>query len=143
MADPCIALDQAQVIDTMIALTRPSTQSRIVITGGGRVELYLALRWRGFDRVSTPVTCYTPKRQHTIGLVTGENPMVALVQASPFLCTNSAVAVLIGSRDTNRAMEIRHKLQQMGYRIEAGVRCRRGLVLSANRRDSAQLELTA
>jgi hypothetical protein len=89
------------------------------------------------------VTCPAPKRQHAIGLVTGQNPVAALVQASLFLSTNSAVAVLIDSREGELAMKIRHKLQQLGFRIEAGVRCRRGLVLSADRQSFAQMELAA
>ena len=78
-----------------------------------------------------------------VGLVTGQNPLSALVQASPLLSTNSTAAVLIESRDGELAMKIRHKLQQMGFRIEAGVRCHRGLVLSADRRCFSQVELVA
>ena len=143
MANPCFALDQEQIVDTMIALTRPSSLRGIIITGSESMDLYVALRRRGFCRVSTPVTCPAPKRQHAIGLVTGQNPVAALVQASSFLSTNSAVAVLIESREGELAMKIRHKLQQLGFRIEAGVRCRRGLVLSADRQSFAQMELAA
>ena len=143
MADPCFALDQEQVVDTMIALTCRSRLRGIIITGSESMELYLELRRRGFGRVSTPLTCPVPKRQHAVGLVTGRTPVAALVQASPFLSTNSAVAILIGSREGELAMTIRHKLQQMGFRIEAGVRCHRGFVLSADRRGFAQMELAA
>ncbi|WP_024507989.1 hypothetical protein [Bradyrhizobium sp. ARR65] len=143
MAEPCFALDQEQVVDTMIALTRPSSLRGIIVTGSESMELYLALRRRGFCRVSTPVTCPAPRRQHAIGLVTGENPVAALAQASPFLSTNSAVAILIESREGKLAIEIRHKLHQLGFRIEAGVRCRRGLVLSADRQGFAQMEPAA
>ncbi|HZR73820.1 hypothetical protein [Bradyrhizobium sp.] len=143
MIDPCFALDQEQTVDTMIALTHPSTLGGIIITGSESMELYLVLRRRGYSRVATPVTCRAPKRQHAVGLVTGQNAVAALVQASPFLSTNSNVAVLIESRDGELAMNIRHKLQQMGFRIEAGVRCRRGLVLAADRRGFSQLELAA
>jgi hypothetical protein len=99
MANPCFAFDQEQIVDTMIALTRPSSLRGIIITGSESMDLYVALRRRGFCRVSTPVTCPAPKRQHAIGLVTGQNPVAALVQASSFLSTNSAVAVLIGDID--------------------------------------------
>src|ERR1700745_507036 len=143
MAELCLALDQEQGIDTMIALTRPSTLAGIIITGSDSTELYLTLRRRGFSRVATPQTCPAPKKQHVVGLGTGQNPMSALVQALPFLSTNSAVAVLIESRDGELAIKIRHKLQQMGFRIEAGVRCHRGLVVSADRRGFSQMELAA
>jgi len=143
MAEPCFAFDQEQVVDTMIALTHPSSLGGIIITGSESMELYIALRRRGYGRVATPATCPAPKRQHAVGLITGQNAMAALVQASPFLSTNSNVAVLIDSREGELALKIRHKLQQMAFRIEAGVRCRRGLVLAADRRGFSQLELAA
>ena len=63
--------------------------------------------------------------------------------SSPFLTANSAIAVLIESQEGDSAMTIRHKLQQMGFRIEAGVRCRQGFVLFACRRGCAQMEQAA
>jgi hypothetical protein len=73
----------------------------------------------------------------------GQNLMGALAQASLFLTTNAIIAVLIDSREGEFSMKIRHKLQQMGFRIEAGVRCQRGLVLSADRRGFSQMEQAA
>ena len=59
------------------------------------------------------------------------------------LSANSAIAVLIESREAESSMTIRHKLQQMGFRIEAGVRCQRGFVLFGSRRVFAQMEQAA
>jgi hypothetical protein len=42
------ASDQAQVLDTMIGLTRLSHLQRAIIAGSGGMELYLGLRHRGF-----------------------------------------------------------------------------------------------
>ena len=36
------------------------------------MELYLGLRRRGFMRVATISTCWLPRRQHAIGLITGQ-----------------------------------------------------------------------
>jgi hypothetical protein len=143
MAEPCCVLDHEQVVDTMIALTRPSSQHSVIIVGSESVELYLALRRRGFSRIATPATCPMPRGRHAVGLVTGQNPVEALAQASPFLSTNSAIAALIETREGTLCMKIRHKMQQMGFRIEAGVRCDRGLVLSARRRGFSQMEQAA
>jgi hypothetical protein len=143
MAEPCCASDQDQVVDTMIALTRPSSLDGVIIAGSDSMEYYLSLRRRGFSRVATPATCPIVRRQHAVGLVTGQNPMAALAQASPFLRANSAIAVLIESRKGDISMKVRHKLQQMGFRIEAGVRCHRGLVLSAYRQGFSQMEQAA
>jgi hypothetical protein len=143
MAEPCGASDQDQVVDTMIALTRPSSLDGVIIAGSDSMEFYLSLRRRGFSRVATPATCPIVRKQHAVGLVTGQNPMAALAQASPFLRANSAIAVPIESRKGDISMKVRHLLQQMGFRIEAGVRCHRGLVLSAYRQSFSQMEQAA
>jgi hypothetical protein len=143
MAEICSALDHDQVIDVFVTLARPSPLDSVIITGNESMELYLSLRRRGFGRVATPATCRMPRRRHVIGLVTGQNPVAALAQASPLLSVNSAVAVLIESREGESSMTIRQKLREMGFRIEAGVRCQRGFVLFAWRRGFSQMEQAA
>jgi hypothetical protein len=140
------ASDQAQVLDTMIGLTRLSPLQRAIIAGGGGMELFLGLRRRGFMRVATVSTSWTPRRQHAIGLVAGRNAASiegALTEISPFLCTNATVAVLIDSYESNSSVKVRTKLQQMGFQIEAGVRCHQGLVLSACRQGFNQIRQAA
>ena len=136
-----------QIIDTMIGLTRLSNMQRAILAGSDRMELYLALRRRGFIRVATSSTCRIPKAQHAIGLIAGHDLPgaieAALAEISPFLCTNAAVAVLIDSHESGSSLRIRTRLQQMGFQIEAGVRCREGLVLSAYRQGFGQMEKAA
>ena len=136
-----------QVVDTMIDLTRLSNQHRAIVAGQDSMELYLALRRRGFVRVATTATCRMPKRQHAIGLITGQNSLsaieAALTQISPFLSPSAAIAVLIYSRESGVCLKIRTRLEQMGFRIEAGVRCQQGLVLSAYRQGFNQMEIAA
>jgi hypothetical protein len=128
----------------MIELTRLSSQLRAIVAGSDGLELYLALRRRGFARVSTPETCRIPRGQHAVGLITGQNSLAAveavLTRISPFL---SAIAVLIDSRESGFCLKIRSKLEQMGFRIDAGVRCPQGLVLSAYRQGFGQMENAA
>ena len=47
------------------------------------------------------------------------------------------------ANETGTGLGIRGKLQQIGFRIEAGVRCRQGFVLSAIRQGFAQIENAA
>jgi hypothetical protein len=136
---------QEQVIDTMIGLTRLSNLHRVIVAGSDRMELYLALRRRGFIRVATTATCRIPRAQHTVGLITDHTPEAieaALARISPFLCTSAAIAILIDSRESG-CLKIRSRLEQMGFRIEAGVRCRQGLVLSASGQGFVQMESAA
>jgi hypothetical protein len=141
------AASQEQVVDTMIGLTRLSSLQRAIVAGSDSMELYLALRRRGFIRVATPATCRIPRGQHAIGLIAGQDSPgaieAALTEISPFLCTHAAVAMLIDSREGGSSLRIRTRLQQMGFQIEAGVRCQQGLVLSAYRQGFVQMENAA
>ena|SRR5579862_1809906 len=146
MAELHSASDQAQVLDTMIALTRLSTLQRAVVAGGSGMELYLALRRRGFMRVATISTSWLPRKQHTIGLLADHGAASverALSELSPFLATNATVAVLLDANEHDSSLKVRTKLQQMGFQIEAGVRCHQGLVLSACRQGYSRIEKAA
>ena len=139
--------DREQVIDTLITLTRLSNLHRAIVAGDDSTELCLALRRRGFVRVATPSTPRLARGQHTIALVTARRSPAAteaaLMQVSQFLAANATIAVLIDFCDASVSFRIRRKLEQMGFRIEAGVRCHEGLVLSAYRQGFAQMERVA
>jgi hypothetical protein len=146
-AHPHCFPNREQVVDTMIGLTRLSHLHRVVVAGSDNMELYLALRRRGFVRVATITTRRIAKGQHQVGLI-AEQGTLAVIEAtltriSPFLCTSATIAVLIDSREGGVCLKIRNRLEQMGFRIEAGVRCQQGLVLSAYRQGYAQMENAA
>jgi hypothetical protein len=132
-------------LDTMISLTRLAAPHRVIAAGSDSMELYLALRRRGFLRVSTPAICRVARAQHAVGLVSGpgSSPGIESVldQLSPFLAANASLALLVGSRENG--LKIRSKLEALGFRIEAGVRCRAGLVLSACRQGYGQTQKAA
>jgi hypothetical protein len=147
MSEPHSVSSLEQVVDTMIGLTRLSYLHRAIVAGSDSLEFCLALRRRGFIRAATAATCRIPKGQHAVGLITGQNSLAgieaALVQISQFLSANAAIAVLIDSRESGFCLKIRSKLEQMGFRIEAGVRCQQGFVLSAYRHGFGQMENAA
>jgi hypothetical protein len=147
LVQPHSGPNREQVVDTMIDLTRLSNLHRAIVAGSDSLEFYLALRRRGFIRVATTATCRIPRGQHSVGLITGENSLqaveAALAQISQFLSASAAIAVLIDSRETGFCLKIRTRLEQMGFRIEAGVRCPQGLVLSAYRQGFGQMENAA
>jgi hypothetical protein len=147
MDQPHSVSSREQVVDTMIGLTRLSNQHRAIVAGSDGLELCLALRRRGFVRVATIATCRALKGQHAVGLITGQNSLqaieAALARMSPFLSASAAIAVLIDSRESGFCLKIRSRLEQMGFRIEAGVRCQQGLVLSAYRQNFGQMENAA
>ena len=147
MLHPHSVSNREQVIDTMIELTRLSYLHRAIVAGRDSLELYLALRRRGFIRAATTATCRIPKAQYAVGLITGQNSRgaieAALAEISPYLCAYAAIAVLIDSRESGLSLKVRSRLEQMGFRIEAGVRCPQGLVLSAYRQGFGEMENAA
>jgi hypothetical protein len=147
MVQPHSVSNREQVIDTMIELTGLSNLHRAIVAGSDSMELYLELRRRGFIRVATTTTCRVPKGQHAVGLITGQNTLQALESAltkiSQYLSASAAIAVLIDSRESGFCLKIRSRLEQMGFRIEAGVRCQQGLLLSAYRQGFGQMENAA
>jgi hypothetical protein len=147
MLQPNSSSCREQIIDTMVDLTRLSNLHRAIIAGSDSLELYLALRRRGFFRIATTATCRIPRGQHTVGLITGQNSLqaleAALVDISHFLGATAAIAVLIDSRESGRNLRSRAQLERLGFRIEAGVRCQQGFVLSAYRQGFGQMENAA
>jgi len=137
------ASDFEQVVDSMIALTRLSRPEGAIIAGSQSTQLYLSLRRRGFVHIATSMTSRSPRRQYAVGLIAAQDTLTALHQAATFLSANAVVAVLVESRDGQLCMKVRERLQQIGFRIEAGVRCHRGLVLSASRQGYARMEAAA
>jgi len=137
MLQPCTGASQEQAIDAMIALTRLSTLHRIIIAGSESTKLCLALRRRGFVRIATPTVSRVLRPYYSIALIAGETSLKTfedtLTQVGLFLTDNATIAILIGSREGEFCLKIRKKLEQMGFGIEAGVRCQEGLVLSAYR----------
>jgi hypothetical protein len=147
MDQPHSASEGEQVVDTMIGLTRLSSLHRAIVAGSDRMEFCLALRRRGFIRVAVATASRLPRRPYSVGLITAQNTVneieAALAQISPLLCANAAIAILIASRETGFCLKIRSRLERMGFRIEAGVRCQQGLVLSACRQGFDHIENAA
>jgi hypothetical protein len=139
--------DRDQVVETMIALTHLSSLNRAIVAGKDSSELYLALRRRGLVRIALPAAFRRRKAICAVGLITVRDSLAefetALAQVVPSLGTTATIAVLIKASEGGLALNIRRKLEQLGFRIEAGVRCHQGLVLSARRQNFAQMDRAA
>lgn len=133
----------AQVVETMIALTHLSALNRAIVAGTDSSELYLALRRRGLVRIALPAAFRLRKAICAVGLITVRDSLAefetALAQLAPSLGTTATIAVLIKATERGLGLNIGRKLEQLGFRIEAGVRCHQGLVLS----NFAQMERAA
>jgi hypothetical protein len=132
-----------QVVDVMVTLTRLSHVSRAIVAGDGSAELCASLRPRGFTRIGMPAQFRLRRGGHAVGLMAIRDSIAAfdaaLGQVAPFLGANATVAVLIASSEPGLSLKIRKQLEQLGFRIEAGVRSHRGLVLFADRQGYTEL----
>ena len=135
--------DLEQVVDTMIALTRLSRLDGAIIAGHEGARLYRSLRRRGFARAATTSPFRRPRRQYAVGFIVAHQTLAALDEVSAYLGANAAIAVLVEAPDGHFCMKVREHLQAIGFRIEAGVRCRLGLVLSASRHGYARMDIAA
>jgi hypothetical protein len=128
-----------EIVSTMIDLARLSRLHRIVIAGNDSTEFYLALKRRGFAYPVLASSCRIPCGQHSAGLIAGgdsfETIEAAVVRIARFLDTTANIAVSIEPHTNGLGAKVRDKLQQLGFRIEAGARCREGFVLAAHRQD--------
>lgn len=139
--------DRDQVVETMVTLTHLSSLNRAIVAGKDSSELYAALRRRGLVRIGLPSAFRRRKAICAVGLITVRDSLVefetALAQVAPSLGTTATIAVLIKASEGGIALNIRKKLEQLGFRIEAGVRCHQGLLLSARRQNFAQMDRAA
>jgi hypothetical protein len=135
-------LPRDEIVDTMIDLARLGKMQRIVLAGNDSMEIYVALRQRGFAFSVLASACRTASGQHAAGLIAGCESYSAiesaLVQVSSFLNSAANIAIAIQSRENGLISKVRTKLQQLGFRIEAGARCREGFVLAAHRQEFSQ-----
>ena len=135
-------LPREEIVDTMIDLARLDKMQRIVLAGKDSMEICLALKQRGFLFSVLASACRTTRRPHAAGLIAGCEcyPAIeaALVQVSSFLNSAADIAIAIQSRENGLIGRVRTKLQQLGFRIEAGARCREGFVLAAHRHEYSQ-----
>lgn len=131
-----------EIVNTMIDLAHLSRSHRIVVAGDDSIELYLALRRRGFAYPVIASHRRVPRGPYTAALIAGDLSFpaieAALAQVSRFLDAAANIAVSIESRESGLGLKVRTKLQQLGFRIEAGARCREGFVLAAHRQDLGQ-----
>jgi len=142
MSRPAFASPRDEIVDTMINLTHLSRAHRIVVAGGDGIELYLALRRRGFGFGVLASTCRTPVARHSVGLIAGDRCYQAIEatigQIGPLLCPTASLTISIESQESGLAAKVRTRLQRLGFRIEAGARCQQGFVLTAHREEAFQ-----
>jgi hypothetical protein len=131
-----------EIVETMINLSHLSKSHRIIIAGSDSVELYLALRRRGFSFGALASSRRSPSGHYSAGLIAGDHAYPAIEaavnQISKHLYAAASITISIESQEIGLGGQVRAKLQQLGFRIEAGARCHQGFVLAAHREECGQ-----
>ena len=107
MSRPAFASPRDEIVDTMINLTHLSRAHRIVVAGGDGIELYLALRRRGFGFGVLASTCRTPSARHSVGLIAGDRCYqsieATISQIGRLLCPAASLTISIESQESGLA----------------------------------------
>jgi hypothetical protein len=141
------AAARGRMVDTMIDLARLATSHRVIAAGTDGVRMHRALYRRGFARCATASTCGMSRGQYSAAFIAGDRSYreleASLVRVSPFLNATATIVVSIESGEDGLSFRVRAKLEQLGFRIEAGVRCQQALLLSAYRCNFAAIAKAA
>jgi acetolactate synthase regulatory subunit len=145
--DQTDAAARERMVDTMIDLARVATSHRVIAAGADSVRIHRVLYRRGFARCATAGTCGIPCGQYSAAFIAGDRSYQALeaslVRVSPFLNATATIVISIESGESGLSFRVRAKLQRLGFRVEAGVRCEQAFLLSAYRCNVAAIAKAA
>ncbi|NVN86958.1 MAG: hypothetical protein HXX15_12830 [Rhodopseudomonas sp.] len=143
--DPC-ATPRQQAVDIMIDLARLTRSHRIAVAGSESVQIHRHLHRRGFARCSI-VGSGVQFGRYSAALIAGDRSHQALeaslARVSPLLDATASVVVSIDSEEKGLSLRVRTRLDQLRFRIEAGVRCQQAFLLSAYRCNVASIAKAA
>ena len=97
------------------------------------------LHRRGFHHVATTATCGLPHGQYDVAFVDCQRNSIKALETTlnwlvHFLASTSVLVIWIDS--TEHSDGLVSLFGRLGFRIEAGARCERGLAISARRLDA-------
>jgi hypothetical protein len=148
MIPSSLTLVDEQIIQSMIELARCSKSHRIIMAGSKGSEHMFELHRRGYTRVSTTATCGPPRGQYDVALIDWQLQSIKALETTldwlvHFLAPTSVLVVSVDSSKRTDNQKLAPMLERLGFRIEAGTRCEQGFVISARRRDAAQMAVAA
>jgi hypothetical protein len=137
-----------RIIETMIELARCSKPHRIIVAGPNGPQQMFELHRRGYNRVATTTTCGLPCGQYHAAFVEWQLRSIKPLEATldwlaHFLAPKSVVVIWIATRECQDHQKLGSVLERLGFRVEAGTRCERGLAVSARRLEANQQVIAA
>jgi hypothetical protein len=137
-----------QIIETMIELARCSKLHRIIVAGSKSPDQMFELHRRGYNRIATTATCGLPRGQFDVALVDWRLHSIKALEATldwlvHFLKWSGVLVIRVDSQDHAGNRKLKSMLESLGFRIEVGTRCDRGIAISARRLDADQQAIAA
>src|SRR5262245_44847014 len=135
-----------RIMTTMLELARCSKRHRIILVGPSRASHELDLHHRGYNRIATTATCGLPRGQYDVAFVEWELPSIKALETTldwlvHFLTPAGALVIWIDPHTDHQRLGT--MLERLGFRVEAGTRCERGIAVSARRLDAVQQPIAA
>jgi hypothetical protein len=129
-----------RVVETMIELARCSKLHRIIVAGANGPHRMFELNRRGYDRVATTATCGLPAGQYDVAFVDWRLHSIKALETMldwlvHFLAPASVLVIWIDTDECTDNRKLGSMLERLGFRVEVGTRCERGLAISARRLD--------
>ena len=135
------------MLDAMISLARLSKTRRVIVAGSSAFGLYVGLLDRGYSRVTTRPMGLAARGQYDVALIAGRHSIQKLesmmAQMVQFLTVRAAILVWIDAHVAHRGRELQVALERLGFRVDAGTKCRDGFILSAQRREWSPVAIAA
>src|SRR5580704_992837 len=137
-----------QIIETMIELARCSKLHRIIVAGSKSPDQMFQLHRRGYNRIATTATCGLPRGQFDVALVDCGLHSIKALEATldwlvHFLKWSGVLVIRLDSEDLAGNRKLKSMLDSLGFRIEVGTRCERGVAISARRHDTDEQAIAA
>jgi len=148
MRKPKPAMSGDQIVTAMIKLARCANVHRIILSGSAAPQRMFELHRRGYSRVATTATCGLPRGQYDVALVEWQLHSVRALETTlnwlvHFLTPAGVLVIWIDSEERSGQRTLKSILQRLGFRIEAGTRCKDGVAISARRLQASPQAIAA
>jgi hypothetical protein len=151
MTNPMPAGSTDRKINSIIELSRCSDHHRILLAGASDPDPVSEWRSRGYHRVATIAASRLPRGQYDVAVVEWRRHSIRALETMLdwlvyFLSPRGVLVIWIdGASGTASAArrDLRSLIEQLGFRVETGKRCRNGFAVSASRVNAGQRAIAA
>ena len=138
MRKPKPAMAGDQIVTAMIKLARCANVHRIILSGSAAPQRMFELHRRGYSRVASTASCGLPHGQYDVALGEWQLHSIRALETTlnwlvHFLAPVGVLVIWIDSEEHSGPQRLKSILWRLGFRIEAGTRCKDGVAISARR----------